>query len=224
MITRHDVLADAVDKCIRELYSYAQPSVNYFEFIEENKKYLKKEAEYYSLPKENRPNYRDYMGPRPYEFYYLPENIFRDIADSYISAYQFDEKQDFLNNIETLKNYCIDPIVDKWIEGELREDGTRWPGHRGYEHPDNLLKELESIVDDPGLAEKIQNKFFEFLDMAGNFFDWNRYLNGFNTNVYLGGTPTSNKESVIENWKKYKNIDIEIDDDKINRDYFGEDE
>ena len=227
MITRRDVLADAINKCIKELYSLAQPKVDYDDFIEENKIFLKKEKEYYNLPKENRPSYYEYMGPKPYEFYYLPQKVFKEIADSYVYAYRLDEKQEFLDDIEVLKQYCKDPIVDKWIEGE----GDN-PGHSGYDHPDNLEKEISGILCldntlvDPEMAEdaedyenklnnlskQICNKFFEFLDMAGKFFNWNRYLNGFNTNVYLGGTPNSNKEAVIENWKKYRNKDIEIDE------------
>ena len=136
MITRRDVLADAIDKCTRELYSLAQPEVNYDDFIEENKIYLEKEKEYYSLPKDNRPLYHEYMGPKPYEFYYLPREIFKEIADSYIDAYKLNDKQELLDTIQILKNYCKEPIVDKWIE---KDDD---PGHRGYEHPDNLEKEV----------------------------------------------------------------------------------
>ena len=66
------------------------------------------------------------------------------------------------------------------------------------------------------------NKFFEFLDMAGKFYNWNRDLNSFNMTVYLGPSPNSNKQSVIDNWKKYKNQDIEIDEEQIKKDYYGE--
>ena len=31
-------------------------------------------------------------------------------------------------------------------------------------------------------------------------------------NVYLGASPNSNKEKVIENWKVYRNKDISIDE------------
>ncbi len=216
MMTRRDVLADAINKCIRELYSLAQPSVNYDDLIEENKAYLKREKEYCSLPEDSRPSYHEYMGPKPYEFYYLPREVFKEIADSYVDAYKFDDKQEFLDTIKLLKEYCKNPIVDKYIEGELQEDGTRCPGHRGYEYPDNLEKEINKVVDDEDISKYLQNKFFEFLDMAGNFYNFNRYLNGFNMHVYLGGTPSSNKEAVIENWKKYRNKDIEIDESKYN--------
>ena len=228
MITRRDVLADAIDKCIRELYSLAQPSVDYDDFIEENKKFLEKEKEYYSLPEDNRPSYHEYMGPKPYEFYYLPKEVFKEIADSYVNAYKFDDKQEFLDTINLLKEYCKGPIVDKYIEGPLREDGTRCPGHRGYEHPDNLQLSIYRQSRDmfpegdwkqfEEISKMSQDKFFEFLDMAGKFYNFNRYLNGFNMHVYLGGTPNSNKEAVIDNWKKYRNTDIEIDEEQYYND------
>ena len=227
MITRRDVLVDAIDKCIRELYSLAQPEVNYDDFVEENKIYLEKEKEYYSLPKDNRPSYHEYMGPKPYEFYYLPREIFKEIADSYVDAYKLNDKQELLDVIEILKKYCEEPIVDKWIEGN--DDKS---GYRSYEYSNNLKIEIKKKLEESPiisvppsnkeeyyteLSEKLQNKFFEFLDMAGNFYNWTGYLNTFNTHVYLGGTPSSNKESVIENWKKYRNIDIEIDESKYNK-------
>lgn len=224
MITRRDVLADAIDKCTRELYSLAQPEVNYDDFIEENKIYLEKEKEYYSLPKDNRPSYHEYMGPKPYEFYYLPREIFKEIADSYVDAYKLNDKQELLDTIQVLKNYCKEPIVDKWIEKDDNDSG-----YKSYEHPDNLEKEVGkylrekfTFISDEPLKEielhsnELQNKFFGFLDMAGDFYNWTGYLNAFNTYIYLGGTPSSNKESVIENWKKYRNIDIEIDESKYN--------
>lgn len=221
---RRTVLAQAVDQCMKELYSLAQPSITWDKFLEENIEYTEKYKKWNpSIP------LMECVGPRPYEFYYLPGDIMKDICDSYINAYKFDSKQELLDTIETLKNYCKEPIVDKYIEGELREDGTRWPGHRGYEHPDNLEKQLANIIPDSGfdtseIVKEVQNKFFEFLDMAGNFFNWNGDLNCFNVNVYLGGSPNLNKEAVIKNWKKYRNKDIEIDDSLYNKFYNDDDE
>lgn len=243
MISRDDVISQAVDDCIKELYSLAQPHVEWDKFIEENKIYSnkykvwerfnhlyykedksEKELEEYSTyPVHNweGKSITECIGPRPYEFYYLPKDVMKNICDSYISAYKMDSQKNLLDIIEILKNYCKSPIVDKYIEGELREDGTRWPGYRGYEHPDNLKKQIEHIIkkDCPDINEielssECIDKFFEFLDMAGKFYNWNRDLNAFNTTVYLGPSPNSNKEAVIENWKKYRNKDVEIDESK----------
>ena len=37
--------------------------------------------------------------------------------------------------------------------------------------------------------------------------------------VYLGPSPNSNKQAVIDNWKKYKGIDITIYDKEENQEY-----
>ena len=222
MITRNKVIGQAINDCLKEIYTLVQPSVEWDDFIQQNKEFLEKEKEYYNLPKENRPPYHDYMGPKPYEFYYLPREVFKEIAESYVYAYKLDNHQNLLDIIQILKDYCKAPIVDKYIEGELREDGTRWPGHRGYDHPDNLEKEVTKILTkyddsmDSEISEEVINKFFEFLDMAGEFYDWNGELNSFNMNVYLGPSPNSNKQAVIDNWEKYRNKKIEIDNDKYN--------
>lgn len=216
MKSRKDVLVNAIDECLKEVYTLVQPSVEWDDFLKQNKEFLEKEKEYYKIPEKDRPKYFDYMGPKPYEFYYLPKEVFKEVVDSYVYAYDLDKHQGLLDTIKILKDYCNKPIVDKYIEGELREDGTRGPGHRGYDHPDNLEKEINKIIDDEDLSQLLCNKFFKFLDMAGEFFNWNGELNSFYTNVYLGPSPNSNKEAVIDNWKQYRNKEIEIDDEKYN--------
>ncbi len=244
MVTRNKILSEAVDKCIKELYSFVFPSVSWDDFVKECKEYSKKykiweDFRKASIHRKENPEiwnqykstFKDWenksieecIGPKPSEFYYLPKEIMKDICDCYISAYRMDSQQELLNTIEILKNYCKEPIVDKYIEKEGE------PRYRVYEHPNNLEKELRIILEqvDPSfveISEQLQNKFFEFLDMAGNFYNWNRDLNSFNASVYLGASPSSNKEMVIENWKKYRNKDIEIDEEQIKKDYYGEED
>ena len=265
MLTRNDVLSQAADDCIKKLYSLAQPSIEWDDFIEENRIYTKRYKEwedYKKSEKENKELYEEYnnrlnwkgksitecIGPRPYEFYYLPKEIMKDVVDDYIRAYKMDSRQELLDTIEILKNYCKEPIVDKYIDDWTDETGFHHPGYRSYDHPDNLEKELQKIFDDkilPDICKQyneqynlqaigiessvskaysqiFQNKFFEFLDMAGNFFNWNRDLNSFTMTVYFGASPNSNKEAVIKNWKEYRNQDIEIDEEQIKKDYYGE--
>ena len=245
-MTRHEVLGQAVDQCMKELYSYAYPKIEWDKFIEDNNVYRVKEAlwkkyrrafhdkeerpeEWEKIQKEY-PNWTSEMsiteciGPKPFEYYFLPREILKDICDNYVYAYNIDSQQQLLDIIAILKEYCKNPIIDKWIEGENGD-----PGHRGYDHPDNLVKQLIDLIPDSGfdksaIVESVQNKFFEFLDMAGKFYNWNRDLNSFNMSVYLGASPNSNKEAVIENWKKYKGIDIEIDEEKMKKEYYGEED
>lgn len=217
MITRRDVIADAADKCMKELYSLAQPAITWEDFIKENKEFIKREEEYYKLPKENRISYREFMGPKPYEFYYLPEEVLKEVVENYVYAYEIDEHKNLLDTIDLLKKYCDDPIEEFYHPREGEN-----PGYRDYRHPDNLatcliseLKELLSDISEE-IAYKAKDLFFNFLDKAGKFYNGNWYLNSFNMTVYLGASPNSNKEAVIENWKKYRNKDIEIDESKYN--------
>ena len=263
MITRNKLLSQAVDDCIKELYSLVQPSVDWDDFIEQNRIYSKKYKvwerfnhlfnnrsiltekeliEYSSYPVNDWENksITECIGPRPYEFYYLPRDVTKEVVESYVYAYRMDVKQEFLNNIAILKDYCRNPIVDKYIDDYTDENGNHHPGYRSYDHPDNLEKQIRKVFDEeilPDICEQynkqynlqttgiessvskaysqiFQNKFFEFLDMAGNFYEWNGDLNSFNMSVYLGPSPNSSKEVVIKNWKQYRNKDIEIDESK----------
>lgn len=222
MITRRDVIADAADKCMKELYSLAQPAITWEDFIKENKEFIKREEEYYKLPKENRISYKEFMGPKPYEFYYLPKEVLKEIVDNYIYAYEIDEHQNLLDTIDLLKKYCDDPIEEFYHPGEGEN-----PGYRDYRHPDNLatcliseLKEYANSDINEEIIHKAKDLFFKFLDMAGKFYNSHWWLNSFNTTVYLGASPNSNKEAVIENWKKYRNKDIEIDESKYNEENY----
>ena len=221
MITRDDVLTQACDQCMKELYEYAVPHVTWEQFKKECEEYSKKYKEWEVKRKDEwkgKP-IDECIGPKPFEFYYLPREIMKDICDNYVHAYNIDNQQNLLDIISILKDYCKDPVIDKWIEGE---NGN--PGHRGYDHPDDLAVQVNDILNNKHPeTELVVNKFFEFLDMAGSFYNWNRDLNSFNMTVYLGPSPNSNKEAVIKNWKKYRNQDIEIDENKIKENYYGED-
>lgn len=236
-MTRHDVLNKACEDCIKELYSFVQPRVGWMDFKKECKKYSKKYKEWENLKERSSINVLEYCGPRPYEFYYLPKEIMKNICDSYVQVYKIDSQRELLDTIEILKNYCKEPIVDKYINDWTDKYGNHHPGYRSYDHPDNLSLCLMNLITDSNLnlgnntgtdivnlANKLQDKFFEFLDMAGKFFNWNKDLNSFNMTVYLGPSPNSNKEKVIENWKKYRNQDIVIDEEQIKKEYYGDDE
>ena len=239
-MTRNDLLGEAVDKCLKELYQYVSPKVEWNDFLEENKEYSKKYKEWKSSDRSD--NKLEAIGPAPYEFYYLPKDITKDIADSYIFAYKIDNHQNLLDIIKILKDYCNSPIVDKYIDDYTDEYGNHHPGYRGYDHPNNLEEEINTYLDlkfplmDPERAEdaedfenklntaakELQDKFFEFLDMAGEFYNWNSELNSFSMSVYLGPSPNSNKNAVIKNWKEYRNKDIEINEEQIKKDYYGD--
>lgn len=245
MITKQDVMLQAVNQCMNELYSLAQPLITMEDFKKECEEYNSKYhdwerfrylfkridelteeelKEYSKYPKdwENK-NIVECIGPKPYEFYYLPSEIYKEIVEDYVYAYELDKHQDLLDTIKILKDYCESPVIDKYINATTDEFGNHHPGYRGYDHPDNLKTEIIKIITEYDDTDPIKesndivNKFFEFLDMAGKFFNWNSYLNSFYMSVYLGAGPSSNKQEVIDNWEKYRNQKIEIDDDKFNK-------
>lgn len=134
-------------------------------------------------------------GPRPYEFYYLDKDRMKGIVDMFARAYRI--PPEFKDNLEVLKDYFENPIRDIYKTDEN--------GHstREYEH----FTPLKNII-----GEDNYNKVISYIDEASNFYQWNRDLNEFNMAVYLGPSPNSNKQAVIDNWKKYKGIDIVIED------------
>ena len=180
MITRSDILSEAAERCMQELYSLAQPQVSWVDFIEQNKKY-----------KEN-----GEAGPKPYEFYYLPQSVFEEIVEDYIYAYNI--KSHFDDHLDIILGYFNRPVVDKYIEGE-----NGYPGYRGYDY----LIPLKDLIGDE-IIEKVK----EYIEKARNFYRFDGELNSFKMTICLGASPSSNKQAVIDNWKKYRNKDIIIDE------------
>ena len=173
MITRDDVLTEAITKCLKELYSKAQPKVSWEDFIKENKEH-------------------EEGTPRPYEFYYIPQKLMDEIVSEYIYAY--DLKPKLKETINVLIGYLKEPL------------------NIAYEDNSRKYVKGESIVK--SIGEEAFNKVVQYLTDAGDFYKWDSDLQRFKFNIYLGASPNTSKEQVIENWKKYRNKDITIDDSK----------
>ena len=139
---------------------------------------------------------KDYKeGPRPYEFYYLDRDRMKEIVDMFARAYRI--PPEIKDNLEVLKHYFNYPIRDTY-----KTDKNGLSVRKCENFPP-----LKNII-----GEDNYNKVISYIDEASNFYKWDRDLKGFNMAVYLGPSPNSNKQAVIDNWKKYKGIDIIIDD------------
>lgn len=171
-MNRNDVLSRAVNECMKELYSLAQPKVEWDDFVKQNEEW--KEGD-----------------PKPYEFYYLPKDIFKEIVEDYIYAYKIGH--DIRDDFDVLSNYFKSPVIEVYSKEQGRHYKDLTP-----------LKEI--------IGEESFNKVEEYINNAKEFYRVNYELNSFNWAVYLGASPNSNKEAVIKNWKKYKNQDIVIDE------------
>lgn len=130
---------------------------------------------------------------RLFDRHYLPQRIHTAILEDFADAYEL--KSHLPTIIDVLKGYFKDPLVDKWIEGVNEHD----PGHRGYEHPEPMPEEHRVV------AEK-------YMDMANDFFNWNRDLNCLYFNV-CNVSPCSNRETVEKWYHENGQPDFKIPDD-----------
>lgn len=181
---RCNVLSKAVEECMQSMYALVQPKTTWEEFIKENEEY-RKIAD--NIPKT----------PAPYEFYYLSREKVNEIVEEFESAYAIGSE--LYRNLDSLIGYFEKPIRDKYIPTTKEK-----PGYRDYEE----FTPLKEII-----GEEHFNKVIDYIKEAKNFWnrDWER--NSFEMTVYLGASPNSNKEAVIENWKKYRGQNITINDE-----------
>lgn len=143
-----DIMNEAIERCIDEMYRYAQPSITLKELQEIIKKETQETGEV----------------PKVYERHYLSTEECKAIIDKYINAYNFEDK---------FKDHC-DLIIqdmtkgcskDKYIEGE---NGS--PGYRGYEK----VKPLSSEIGEENLNKvvefiKMRKDFYKFDRKANTF-------------------------------------------------------
>ena len=132
-----------------------------------------------------------------YERHYLSDVEFNYIANKYKKAYGF--KRHWKDNCDwILHNLKEGGYRDAWIKNE---DGS---GHRAPEK----TKPLNELIGDES-AEKVYQLIEDFKD----FYRFDSEESVFDFNVYLGCSPTSNAQTVIDYWKSV-GINIEIDEKK----------
>lgn len=139
-----------------------------------------------------------------YEAHYLPWKAYKAIEEDFIEAYEL--KSDLPDIIQILKDYFKKPIVDKWIEGKNENE----PGHRGYEHPEPM-------------DDETYEKVCKFLDMANDFYNWNRDLNAFYFNI-SNYSPCSNRETVERWWHEHGDPDFKLPEDSFWTDTWEEED
>lgn len=128
-----------------------------------------------------------------YNHHYLSEKEFSEIIEKYLHAYGMEEE--FTSDIEALERWLDDPVIDKYIE----RDGDN-PGYRGYEH----LPKLSELIGDE--HAKI---VMDYIDKCKHFYRFNRDEQQFRMAMCFGASPTCNKKTVIDYWKK-QGVDLDI--------------
>ena len=108
MKTRKDVLIQAIDECVREMYELSQPPGDLTEI-----RRLAKEG----LEDEKHPFYKQH---------FLPQEIFTEILESYMDAY----------GVKSTWNYHVDTIKDYLKNGGTYTDYS--DGKKTYRHTEKL--------------------------------------------------------------------------------------
>lgn len=206
-ITRNSILCEAVDRCMKELYEKAQPSADISEYVRKIKSGEITDEEQNADP--------------IYKRHYMSQAEMKYIVDKYHEAYRLDNE--FTDSCDLLlKDMDDNYTVDKYIEEHTDENGDYHPGYRGYEHMPTVEEQVKlalktSDIDNPELAKNIADIFRNFIKNRRDFYRFDRDGEKFNYSVYLGASPTSAKDQVIEYWKA-KGVDVEIKD--RNPEYF----
>lgn len=129
-----------------------------------------------------------------YSHYYLSNDECIVIEEKYLNMYGLEDP---------FNDYC-DILIRDMTEGcskdiYIKKEG--YPGYRGYEDVPSLDNEI---------GKENLDKVVEFIKMRKDFYRFNRRAESFRFNI-MNFAPNSNKEAVIEYWKK-KGIDLEIED------------
>lgn len=192
MLTRQDIIQEAYDACMREMYAKAQPSADYDAIVAGVKNGTIQDSD------------KDPV----YTHYYLSQEEFIHIRDKYIKAYGMEKKwNSYVGIIETYlkggghrdvyvnnrkKLICVPHIKEAFTE-EI------------YDNFGNIMGE-----DTEKLSEILLNKVLEYVQWCRDFYRVDLEADSFSACVALGASPTSYPDTVIEYWKKH-GVDIDIE-------------
>lgn len=190
---RREILGRAVEECLDEMYRASQPSISWHEILEKCKN-----GEY---PKDEPVVYK----------HYLSEELLNDIKERYLYGYSITNK--WHDHADLVISYLKDGgTKDKWIEGDIGEDGFQFPGHRGYEKTPKLVDALTELIGKEN-AEIACDKVFELIGYCKDFYRGDREVNQFLMSIF-NYSPSSNKERVQEYYPDITIYDVEYDYDE----------
>jgi hypothetical protein len=138
MKTREEILSQAVEECITEMFKWAQPSVDLKELIANN--------------------YKDDEKNPLWKTHYLSEKNFDYIRESYATAYGIVDEWD--DTFETIYNQ----LENGGVEVDYKPAEGDKPGYKGYKKVDPLKMHLhipedyDEVID---YIKKIQH-FFKY--------------------------------------------------------------
>lgn len=192
ILTRRDIIQEAYDACMREMYAKAQPSANYDAIVAGVKDGTIQDSD------------KDPV----YARYYLSQDEFKYILDKYVKAYGMENKwNSYVGIIETYlkggghRNIYVNNSKELICVPHIKETFTK----EIYDNFGNILGE-----DTEKLSEILSSKVLEYVQWCRDFYMVDIEEGSFSANIALGASPTSNPDTVIEYWEKY-GVDIDIE-------------
>lgn len=203
-IKRINILQEAFDKCLEELYNRSQPSVSYNVLLEK--------IESGELDNPDGTNGTTRICDR----YYISYDEAKYVIEKYKAAY---------NIKETWSDWC-DVMIKYLKEGGLKNSYVKdknGGGHRSAEDTPALkdlvpLKEdIEAVIGckitDSQYSSIIPNydTVLELMESCKNFYRFDREESQFDMAIWLGPIPSSNSDEVVSYWKE-QGIDLNIEE------------
>lgn len=199
MKTREDILEQACIECLTEMYAKAQPPLDFKQYYEDVKSG--------NISKED----------KVYEHHYLSSAEINYIVNKYVELYAIDTQ--WIEHSDLIFHY-------------LKEGGVRVAykdNKKEYVNQDPLQDVVKQIlinhdVLDTELLDDLINSVFNIITNCKSFYKLDKEIQTFKNTIYLGASPCSNKESVIQYWLN-KGVNITIEDSNPlllwEMDYYG---
>lgn len=192
LITRRDIMQEAYNACMREMYAKAQPSADYDAIVAGVKDGTIQDSD------------KDPV----YSRHYLSQEEFKHILNKYIKAYGMEKKwNSYVGIIETYlkggghRNIYVNNSKELICVPHIKETFTK-------EINDNFGNVLGE--DTEKLSEILSNKVLEYVQWCRDFYMVDREADSFSASVALGESPSSNPDAVIEYWARH-GVDIDIE-------------
>lgn len=187
MQTRRQILAGAANECLQKLYYYAVPTLSYEQILQD--------------AKDGKPFDNEF-----WNHHYLPEDLLKEIVDSYKEAYGV--KQYFKDYSSIIRDYLF-----KGGKTEIHVNDNSLVGYHkeiADTPPLSLLlneKDCEAVKD---LFNKCA-EYYRFDSVENNSFDW----------TVFDMAPTSNPWTVSDYWQS-KGVSLTIDAVEIKKRFYKE--
>ena len=186
MKTREDILEQACIECLTEMYAKAQPSLDFKQYLEDVKMGKFTEED------------------KVYERHYLSLDEVHYIVNKYINLYAIDNQ--WTEHADLVFKY-------------LKEGGVKITckdNSKQYENQDPLNDIIKQVlinhdVLDTELLDDLVDSVFNSITNCKSFYKLDKELQTFKNTIYLGVSPCSNKEFVIQYWSN-KGVNLTIKD------------